>query len=1141
MLAAVVTHAQVDRSFWFAAPYLTTSHTPDNINLVIVAYDEAATVSISQPAAGRTLLAARRVNAHSTFTFSLRNQNNYKQNIETRADGQVHNTGILITSDADITAYYATTAPNSEVYALKGAHGLGTHFVVPQQWRHACNHTDGAYASIEVVATEDNTTVTIDCPVATNVNATPGTVTVTLNRGESYALRSRTANTPANEHLGGTIVTADKPVAVNTSDDSATTGNDKDLIGEQLVPVDLAGSRYILPANNSNNHEYAYLYAIDSATTVNYTTDGVNVTSVNIAPGAPREVPLNNIVATLFYSDDNSPFILFHLTANEGGNELSGTILPSLNCSGSQEVNYVPALSEREAKVTILTRTENIDGFIVNDSPYELPAASFRPVAGDSTWSYCSCANLTLAYNYQSFNITNNKGVFHLGILDNGGGACSYGFFSNFGHISLFAHSGENIYYVGDTLRLSLTGGDGYENIVWHGPHGDFGFNDPAPFIAPLTSGDGGMYTVSAVHKEGCDVLPDSIYVSVFETSDRSKRRICTGDTITLQAVGIKPFRWYADGVLLADSTERTLTVSPSSSVTYSSEHGSRGASLVTWTDTTDLPVQEGDSVLLWNRQMNNLIPGATYRWRITLFASENNSVAPKLLFIAGDSISPLTALPNGTGGLTLSINYTVPVMPYPEDYNAGAEPELRIVALACHSTQHIAIRSMTFYPVIQMTEDITVVAEACKECPVWETVSDLGSFCSLTEIVVPVNVISGEIDTFSVRFSAEAEAAGFVSMSGLTLTGDSIRIPVNVSPEPGKYSLRLFTADSICSEVGYDISFELLTLKACTDCAEWQTVSSLGSFCSLTALSIPVDVTAGEVQTFDVRFSAEAEAAGFVSMSGLTLTGDSLLIPVTGSPGPGRYTLTVSTTDPICGDISYEVSFELLTPIECTDCATWQALDNLGELCDSKAIDIPITVTEGELAAFVVTFSAEAKVAGFTDTIISSLQAGSIVLPLPDAPKAGCYSLTIRTNHDICGSHEEQVTFCVLYPAGVIAQRWNDILFVMNKDYNGGYDFVAFRWYRNGEPMDVEERSWLYEQETFRPGDYYQALLTEADGRQSLTCPFYPSTTQQPMTIQEQGTQQIYYNLSGIQISEPTSPGIYILRRGILTEKIIR
>ena len=1119
--------AQVDRTFWFAAPYLVTSHTPDDINLVIVAYDEEATVSITQPAAGRTLLAARRVGAHSTFTFSLRNQNNYKQNIETRADGQVHNTGILITSDADITAYYATTAPNSEVYALKGGHGLGTHFVVPQQWRYACNHTDGAYASIEVVATEDNTTVTIECPVPTNVNAAAGTVTVTLNRGESYALRSRTANTPGNQHLGGSVVRSDKPVAVNTSDDSASTGNDKDLIGEQLVPVDLAGSSYILPANGSNTHEYAYLYAIDAPTTVRYTANGTNFTTVNIAPGQPREIALNNYSATIFSSVDNAPFILFHLTANEGGNELSGTICPSLNCSGSREVNYVPALSDREAKVTILTRTENIDGFIINDSPYELMGPTFNRVPGDTAWSYCSCANLTLAMNYQSFNIINTKGVFHLGVLDNGGGACSYGFFSNFGHISLFAHSGDNIYYVGDTLHLSLTGGEGYENIVWYGPHGPFGYDDPAPVIAPLTAADGGMYTVSAVHKEGCDVLPDSIYVSVFESSRRDEKVICTGDTVTLKTSGLKPFRWYADGNQIADSSNWTLTVSPSVKTVYTTTHGTRGATLITWSDTTDLPVQEGDSVLLWSRRLNNLIPGATYRWRLQVFASENNGVAPKLLFMVGDSVSQLTAVPNGVAGMAVGMNYTVPVMQYPDEYNPGREPELRIVALACHATQHVAIRTMTFYPVIEVTEDITVSPHPCKDCPVWQTVSDLGEFCSLSSLSVPVEVISGEIDTFAVVFSPEAEAAGFVSATGLTLTGDSIVLPVPESLPAGTYSFRLLTADSLCDEVGYDITFKKLTLLECTECPEWQTVSSLGTLCPGVSLAIPVEVTMGVVDTFDVVFSAEAEAVGYVSVNEIIRSGDTVFVPLPPSPHPGSYTLSLVTRHTVCGDISYDIAFEMLTLLECTECVDWRTVSDLGAICDETSVSVPVEIVAGEADTFSVAFTPAAEAAGFVSVGGLVLADGNITLPVPASPVPGRYSFSLFTYDSVCGEVRHDVTFEVRYPASVISRRWNDVLFVVNKEHNGGYDFVGFQWYRNGGMIEGAVSSWFYEEATFTPGDWYEVLLTVADGSQLMSCPFYISGS---AGAAESGSVE-YYTLQGFRLGGPPESGLYIMR----------
>ena len=256
--AGMPVRAQIDTEFWFAAPHLAANHTPEYIRMVVVTYDESVRISIDQPAANRVLVSEQTVRANSTWSFSLKDVPDYRNTVETNADGSAHNNGLRITSTGKVSVYYVATAQNSEIYTLKGHYALGTDFVVPQQYRYKCHQNSGdplAYASIEVVAPQDNTHVTFTTLVPTNLGDA-GTYTVTLMKGQSYAIRARDGNTPGNMHLGGTLVHSDQPVAVNTTDDSATNferndWGDKDLVGEQLVPNMYVGSSYIVAANNS--------------------------------------------------------------------------------------------------------------------------------------------------------------------------------------------------------------------------------------------------------------------------------------------------------------------------------------------------------------------------------------------------------------------------------------------------------------------------------------------------------------------------------------------------------------------------------------------------------------------------------------------------------------------------------------------------------------------------------------------------------------------------------------------------------------------------------------------------------------------------------------------------------------------------
>jgi hypothetical protein len=75
-----------------------------------------------------------------------------------------------------------------------------------------------------------------------------------------------------------------------------------------------------------------------------------------------------------------------------------------------------------------------------------------------------------------------------------------------------------------------------------------------------------------------------------------------------------------------------------------------------------------------------------------------------------------------------------------------------------------------------------------------------------------------------------------------------------------------------------------------------------------------------------------------------------------------------------------------------------------------------------------------------------------------------------------------------LLYPSSVLDQHWDDFIGVLTHDYNGGYDFVSFQWYKDNEPLPGETRSYLSSALEF--GASYSAMLEDANGVKLMTCP---------------------------------------------------
>jgi len=708
-----VAFSQIDTAFWFTAPSLTATHTPTNIWLVIVTYGDGAEVSISQPARPRTLMTERRIEANSTFTFNVKAVNDYTNEIETKADQLAHDNGIYIRSSVPVSAYYVATDPNSEIYTLKGQHGLGIEFVVPTQNRRPCTHEKPAYNSIEMVATEDNTTITIETTQPTNELATAGTVTVTLNRGQSYAIRSREPNTPGVNHLGGTRIKSDKPIAVNTTEDSSGwPGSGRDLIGEQLVPVSLVGCNYIAVSNNSDN-EYAYFYSLDNTPVEIYTkgADGTSDVLVGTTPtNGPLEVQLKKQSAQTFYSLTNTPFVLYQITAD--GLELSGTMLPALNCSGSDEVSYIPALNTVASNVTILTRTEFTDGFSVNGDAQRLSAASFLPVPGAPEWSYSPFITIQLEGSEKTLRIRNHKGVFHLGVMDGGGGAVSYGYFSNFGKISMSCSSLQNYYYEGQDIHLHLVAAETYDSIWWEGPKGIFGINDSTPVIPNATRADRGMYVVNGIPKEGCEIDPDTFYLTILEAVGEPRiENICYGDPVTIQSNGDAPYTWFKDDEPMPEQTSSTYTYTPTASSSFVISSTTPGEDVFSQGAIREYTyTEQKDTAIMWAETYKHCIPGEEYVFNVSLGVTGTNPVAPRLLLYVNGVYSEPRALPNNSTGQILSITFK------PQDRYAV----MRLVAVNTRPNRHFNLESLSLKPVLSKTEliDVNLLPKPTSEMP---------------------------------------------------------------------------------------------------------------------------------------------------------------------------------------------------------------------------------------------------------------------------------------------------------------------------------------------------------------------------------------------------------------------------------------
>jgi gliding motility-associated-like protein len=542
--------SQLGTEFWFAPPNVTEYHNPPNfpIYLMVTASDQAATVTISQPANGAGFtpitinLAAfesQRVDLTARRTI-----------METRPTNTIVNTGLLVSSNSPVSCYYeVANTNNNEIYALKGPNGLGTEFYIPMHkdpafYNHRFTTTpvDYAIASFDIVATQNNTTVQIYSPVAVDGYPANTQFTKVLNRGQTYSCGS-TALTPAQaapmndyyqnplNHPAGAVVLSDKPIAITYKDDSnhdavgAAPNTCYDLIGDQIVPVEIVGNEYIFVKGSLKNdgHESAIITATQNNTRIYLA--GSATPSATLFAGETYQIIIDSLSTSAnnaLFVRASKPVYATHITGF--GCELGSAILPQLNCAGSGSVSFVRSTAAPEGfYLTILVRTIAINNFTkTGPGTGIIDPAVFRVVPGTGgEWSAALInwsADAQAPIN-QTITLSNSTELFALGLINGGATTgCRYGYFSEF-VADIYVNAGtDQTVCANKTASISGTVTGGATQGIWT-TSGDGTFGNASLLATTYTPGFNdalnGSVTLTLTSVSSCNAVSDNLVLTV--------------------------------------------------------------------------------------------------------------------------------------------------------------------------------------------------------------------------------------------------------------------------------------------------------------------------------------------------------------------------------------------------------------------------------------------------------------------------------------------------------------------------------------------------------------------------------------------------------------------------------------------------
>ena len=451
-------YCQVGTDFWFAPPNVTEYHNPPNfpIYLLITSLDEPATVTISKPADPTFTPLVYNLPPATSQRVDL---TSFRTGLETQPTNTILNTGLRIQSTAKITAYYeVSNTNNNELYSLKGENALGTEFYIPMHkdtnfYNHHFSNTplDLAIASFDIVASENNTTVYIYSPVPLDGIPANTMVSYTLNQGQTLSCgTTQTGSDPdgsgpmtnyyqhPKNHPAGAIVISDKPIAITYKDDSdhdRPAGGCYDLIGDQIIPIDIAGTEYIAVKGGlaNNGRESVILTGIYNNTQI--FLNGNTTPIKTMVAGETYQIiidSLNSSTNNAIYIKSSKPVIATHITGF--GCELGSAILPPLTCAGSKKVSFVRSSTETFI-LTFLVKTSAINDFIVTPNTFTISPSDFKVVPGtNGLWSAAKITlNTTQVPINTAYTISNTSSLFALGIINGGATTgCRYGYFSEF-------------------------------------------------------------------------------------------------------------------------------------------------------------------------------------------------------------------------------------------------------------------------------------------------------------------------------------------------------------------------------------------------------------------------------------------------------------------------------------------------------------------------------------------------------------------------------------------------------------------------------------------------------------------------------------------------------------------------------------
>lgn len=289
----------------------------------------------------------------------------------------------------------AGSANQAGALVSKGLAALGTQFRIGSLLNtETASYTDNHYTFVSILATENNTSIQfsgINTGVVLINNAVAGNApgTIILNSGQSFVMAVEGPTEPNRDGLIGSLVTSDKPIAVNCGSFAGSNASTNlDLGFDQIVSAERTGKEYIfIKSTGQAPVEKVLLVAHENNTQV--FLNG-SLTASNVLNAGDYLVLDGNTFSSFgnLYVKTSKNVFAYQTIGDNSRTDFANQELffvPPLSCETPHIIDNIPLINLIGtrifpiSRITLVTETGSTVSFQINSIPYSIAALSALP------------------------------------------------------------------------------------------------------------------------------------------------------------------------------------------------------------------------------------------------------------------------------------------------------------------------------------------------------------------------------------------------------------------------------------------------------------------------------------------------------------------------------------------------------------------------------------------------------------------------------------------------------------------------------------------------------------------------------------------------------------------------------------------